>query len=270
MWRNTLNQTAGYKAWQIIYPIGIYYVVSSIAYFFLSLIIGEDPETYMFRQMICAACTLPVICSFYRRDKMYENNVYGRQRAIFSRKNIIFAAISVVGVGALGIAVNNIIVMTSFVNVSDTFTATNASFFAGGVLFEALGSCLIIPIAEELLFRGVVYKRLRLYTYSTSYGAWPAIIVSALIFGAVHFNLVQFVYAFILAIFLAALLEKSRNLLMSVLGHIAANSIAVIRAETGWLEFSYSVTASGVAFTIFCLLLAASMMIFTVRTDPEI
>ena len=30
-------------------------------------------------------------------------------------------------------------------------------FFAGTVVFELLGSCFVIPIAEELLFRGVVY-----------------------------------------------------------------------------------------------------------------
>ena len=91
------------------------------------------------------------------------------------------------GAVTLGIAVNNIIAMTPLVQMSEGFQEANESFFAGTVVFELLGSCLVIPIAEELLFRGVVYKRLKLY-----FGVTPALIGSALIFGIMHVNLVQF------------------------------------------------------------------------------
>lgn len=70
-------------------------------------------------------------------------------------------------------------------------------------MFELLGSCLVIPIAEELLFRGVVYKRLKLY-----FGVTPALIGSALIFGIMHVNLVQFLYAAVIGLLLAFVLEK--------------------------------------------------------------
>lgn len=71
-------------------------------------------------------------------------------------------------------------------------------------MFELLGSCLVIPIAEELLFRGVVYKRLKLY-----FGVTPALIGSALIFGIMHVNLVQFLYAAVIGLLLAFVLEKT-------------------------------------------------------------
>ena len=84
-------------------------------------------------------------------------------------------------------------------------------------MFELLGSCLVIPIAEELLFRGVVYKRLKLY-----FGVTPALIGSALIFGIMHVNLVQFLYAAVIGLLLAFVLEKTGKLSMAVFGHIAA------------------------------------------------
>ena len=149
------------------------------------------------------------------------------------------------GAVTLGIAVNNIIAMTPLVQMSEGFQEANESFFAGTVVFELLGSCLVIPIAEELLFRGVVYKRLKLY-----FGVTPALIGSALIFGIMHVNLVQFLYAAVIGLFLAFVLEKTGKLSMAVLGHIAANLAAVLRTETGWLECSFYPTVNGILFTV--------------------
>ena len=56
-----MKTTGAYKIWRIIYPIGIYYVVSSLAYFFLTLLLGAGEESYMLRQMLCAAATIPFV-----------------------------------------------------------------------------------------------------------------------------------------------------------------------------------------------------------------
>lgn len=37
---------------------------------------------------------------------------------------------------------------------------------------------------------------------------------------------------------------------MAVFGHIAANLVAVLRTETGWLEFSFYPTVNGILFTV--------------------
>ena len=46
-----MKTTGAYKIWRIVYPIGIYYVVSSLAYFFLTLLLGAGEESYMLRQI---------------------------------------------------------------------------------------------------------------------------------------------------------------------------------------------------------------------------
>ena len=236
-----MKTTGGFKLWQIIYPIGIYYVVSSLMYFVLGLFLGDGQQTYMLRQLICSAATIPVTMSFHKQDKIAEQVVYGTEK----EKWLTDAVLAVVGAAALGIAVNNIIAMTPLVQMSEGFQEANESFFAGTVVFELLGSCLVIPIAEELLFRGVVYKRLKLY-----FGVTPALIGSALIFGIMHVNLVQFLYAAVIGLFLAFVLEKTGKLSMAVFGHIAANLVAVLRTETGWLEFSFYPTVNGILFTV--------------------
>ena len=193
-----MKTTGGFKLWQIIYPIGIYYVVSSLMYFVLGLFLGDGQQTYMLRQLICSAATIPATMSFYKQDKIAEQVVYGTEKEKLDTKWLTDAVLAVTGAATLGIAVNNIIAMTPLVQMSEGFQEANQSFFAGTVVFELLGSCLVIPIAEELLFRGVVYKRLKLY-----FGVIPALIGSALIFGIMHVNLVQFLYAAVIGLLLA-------------------------------------------------------------------
>lgn len=65
-----------------------------------------------------------------------------------------------------------------------------------------------------------------------------AVGISALIFAAVHVNIVQFIYALILGVVLALLMDRAGNVYASMIGHMTANFIAVVRTETHWLDFS--------------------------------
>ncbi len=169
---------------------------------------------------------------------------------------------------SLGMAVNNVIAMTPLIEASAGFQSANQAFFAGGVVFELLGSCLVIPLAEELLYRGVVERRLSLLC-----GSAPAIVLSAVIFGVMHWNVVQFLYAGILGLLLAWLLERTGFLYAPVLAHIGANVMAVVRSETGWLDFAYQPTAAGVAVTVLLFAVAAFAVLLVkkggVRQEEE-
>lgn len=249
-----------YKIWQVIYPIAIYYVVSSFAYFILGMILGGEQETYMFRQMVCGAVTIPFILSFYKQDKMFENVVYETAQHSFAMCMFLNAVIASITGALCGIAVNNLIAMTPLIDVSTGFQEANNSFFAGGVIYELLGSCLVIPLAEELLYRGVVYKRLR-----NLFGVSAGIVWSALIFGLVHANLVQFLYAGILGLLLAYLFEVTGKLYAPVLGHITANLAAVVRQETGWLDFAYEPTVAGIGLSMMLLMAVAASLLLQRR-----
>lgn len=255
-----------YKVWSVLYPIGMYYVTEGIVFFFLQLFFSDAAESYMLRQAISAACTIPVIHSYYAKDKEVEQNVYGADPVRFDRvlaKNIGLALFAVM---PLAVAVNNLLAMTPLMEASDSFNRVNDTFFAGAVIYELLGSCLVIPAAEELLFRGVVYKRLKLLfapvngtrqILGMDAGSFITVCLSAFLFGLVHFNVVQFLYAGILGIALAIAYEKTNCLYVPILGHIAANAVAVLRAETGFLSFAYQPTAAGIGVTAVLLVISA-------------
>lgn len=98
---------------------------------------------------------------------------------------------------------------------------------AGFSWFGAIGMFLfggiIDPFAEELVFRGVLYRWLR-----DRFGIWPGILVSALIFGLAHGDIAVGGAAAVLGVVLAWVYEKSHSLWPSVLIHVINNAVKIV------------------------------------------
>lgn len=74
------------------------------------------------------------------------------------------------------------------------------------------------PLAEELVFRAMVFRTLR-----KGFSFVPAALLSGIAFGAYHMNWVQAVYAAALGVLLAYTYEKTNSLLGCYLFHLAFN-----------------------------------------------
>ena len=79
------------------------------------------------------------------------------------------------------------------------------------------------PIIEETLFRGLLFAGLRNY-----FGVWTAIIISAAIFSALHFEIIGFIPRFALGIGLGYLYVKMGSIYPSIGLHSLNNLIAVL------------------------------------------
>ena len=105
----------------------------------------------------------------------------------------------------------------------------NMTFVGQPLPFLILTVGIIGPIAEELLFRGLIFDRLDRYL-----GSRPAIFISALIFGAVHLNMVQFIYASIIGILFAYFYSRYRNIWIPIIAHITVNMAGVVLMALGY------------------------------------
>ena len=84
---------------------------------------------------------------------------------------------------------------------------------------------LVLPVAEEILFRGYLFDALR--------KRWPdatTIIVTALAFAAIHFQLAQFPLLFAMGLALGWARMKTGSLRLPVLLHAANNSLVMLLA----------------------------------------
>ena len=107
----------------------------------------------------------------------------------------------------MAIGLNDLIMSTVLVKQSDGFQNTNASFYAGAFAIQMVGNAIFTPIAEEILYRGIVLKNL-----SSVIDTKKAIVFTALIFGVLHGNIVQFIFATILGIAFGIAATYANNL----------------------------------------------------------
>lgn len=90
-----------------------------------------------------------------------------------------------------------------------------------GVLVIAIG--LIVPFAEEVFFRGLVYTWLR-----ARVGVFAAIFFSGTFFGLLHINPLSIVYISVYGIAWAWFYEKSHSIWPGIVSHALNNSFAVL------------------------------------------
>ncbi len=79
------------------------------------------------------------------------------------------------------------------------------SRMADGSIAAVLAVCVLAPLLEEMLFRGIVLRG-----FLQRYPRGQAIFMSALFFGAAHMNIYQFVVGFVMGTVLAWLYERTR------------------------------------------------------------
>ncbi len=80
---------------------------------------------------------------------------------------------------------------------------------------------VIAPVAEEILFRGYMYGKLR-----KSFPAWVVVLVTSLLFGILHGNPNLIVDTFALSIVLCTLRESTGSLWAPILLHMTKNGVA--------------------------------------------
>lgn len=124
-----------------------------------------------------------------------------------------------------------------------------ASGFSEVTLLLAIYTVFLAPISEELIFRGLIFRYAR-----HALPFWLANIWQALLFGVLHMNIIQGVYAFVIGIFLGCVCHRGRGIKYSIVLHILFNIIGTF--YSGLISFSTTLsyeifTGVGIALTVF-------------------
>lgn len=131
----------------------------------------------------------------------------------------------------LAVGLNLVLTQIGFVQSSESFDVVyrqqyGVQFVIGLVLYG-----VVSPFAEEAVFRGLLYNRMK-RCFSTGI----AIVLSALLFGCYHGNIVQAVYGTILGIVIAYLYEMMGGFAVPVLFHSMANVSVYALSYGKWLN----------------------------------
>lgn len=98
------------------------------------------------------------------------------------------------------------------------------------VILTIVYACIAAPITEELMYRGFMLKNLS--RISQRFG----IFMSATLFGLMHGNVSQFIFAFVFGIFLAHIDIKHNSLIPSMVIHAFSNTVSIAISYSGVLD----------------------------------
>lgn len=176
--------------------------------------------------LITLLCDMVLMAGFgtwyYFRERQYPFRP--NYKSSFSLKNIGY----IIVMGVLGQYASNLIAtltgvlipsaMDSYEDLAQNFDLSTAS-----PVLMILAVCIVGPIAEELVFRGMIFGKLR-----RAFSFWPAAIISGIMFGVFHMNIMQGVYASVLGVLLAYVYEKTQTIFGSIFFHIVFNCSSYI------------------------------------------
>lgn len=115
---------------------------------------------------------------------------------------------------------------------------------------------LLAPVAEELIFRGLI---LRYEEQVLPYFA--ANLIQAFLFGVYHQNIVQFVYAFLVGLLLGCLCKRYESLFVAMLVHAVVNASGNVISYFHALDWLEGVTKCAVTACSSLVIMAFSFWI---------
>lgn len=203
---------------------GIFFFTVTIVGFIL---FGGIEKNYMICHMAGAGVTA------FAMYRTYNNDIWWSTKS--DKKNIKELFILIVAIILIAFSLNDLLINSPLITMSKSYKNTSKIFYTGGLIIEIIGNAFLTPLAEEIVYRGIVFNKLNLYLKKHN-----SIIISALIFGLVHGNIVQFVYAFVFGIIFALLVEKKKGIQISIILHMCVNLFGVLRTNFKSLNISFS------------------------------
>ena len=233
------------RIWGLIYPMLLYLGVTFAVEFIFMIAVAvlgisrygttDQAQLYDFimnatmsqalsMTLLAGLATAPILIFIYIRD----NNKDRRNGTFVKYKlNNILKYLLIIPFGVFNMLWANYfvallqLVMPKF--MLESYTDTQQIIEGGGFLIQLLTAGIVAPIVEDLIFRGLVYRRTKKMT-----GTIAAAILSAALFGVFHGNWVQAPYAFIIGIVAVFVYEKFKSIVAPIMLHMSANILSVL------------------------------------------
>lgn len=189
----------------------------------------------------------------YESNKLHRPNPFTYHKSMFI---LIPTAIF------LSYGLNFILGIIQLDKLSPGFESVQNTLYSPSLLWQIIAIGIIVPIGEESLFRGIGYHMCRKHLSMI-----PSMIITSLIFGLYHGNLVQFVYASILGFFLAYFREKYQNIVAPILVHMVANLWSVFLTQFKDILTEETITAKVLLGILTPIAIASTiMMVLIIRS----
>ncbi|MBO4837751.1 MAG: CPBP family intramembrane metalloprotease [Lachnospiraceae bacterium] len=200
-----------------------------------SLRLSEEVYAYYLPlSVVICLITIPLLLLFISLDRKREQREEFTEELWERPAPWGFALCFFCGVSAC-VVLNHVLMYSGLYSLlQEQYDDTAQILFQGNLILEIISVGILTPVTEELIFRGLVYRRLR-----WSADALPAILFSSFVFAVFHGNLLQGIYSFVIGVLLAFVYERTHSLLAPVFVHVGANLVSVVLTEVEGLQSMY-------------------------------
>lgn len=189
---------------------------------------------------------------------IYKDRKNAKKMGIIPNKKAnLFQYSYIIGISiALSLGLNNILLLSNLAEYSESYQETATILYAPAFPVQILCVGIIIPIMEEMVFRGLVYKRMK-----ESKSMFYALLTSSVLFGVYHGNSVQFIYALLTGVMLGYLYEKYGSLKAPILAHMLMNIVSCVLTKADVFTWIFSNMARMATITIGCAAVGSTMFV---------
>jgi membrane protease YdiL (CAAX protease family) len=161
-------------------------------------------------------------------------------------------------IASLGVNLLLLMFQVAFPNLRDS-SGSLQNMALAPFWFQIIGFGIIIVVAEEYIFRGLIFKR-----YRENNGFVRTMIITSVLFAFFQTTTIQTIYAFILGLLCAYVYEKFGSLIAPVIVHSLTSITALLLTEFGgYLWFFEAPIRVGIAVVLATV--AVSTLIMKLR-----
>lgn len=134
----------------------------------------------------------------------------------------------------------------------DSYQASSNELLGGTGIAMWISVVIMAPIVEEFTFRGFIYTRLK-----QGMAKWIAVILTSIVFGAVHGTLIWAIYTFVFSLALICIFERTGSLWGCIFFHMAFNLVGATMSS--WPEFAEKIDGIALVVGSFAVTIAAAV-----------
>lgn len=195
-------------------------------------------EYTTFITLISNILALAIIWLFFKiRKKKLSGEIQLNKCSV---KSVSAAVLFGIGFGVVLDALISIIPFSE--SMQNSFTDSYSALSAGNAVISFISVAILAPIVEEVFFRGLIYTRLK-----SGMNKIAAAVISSLLFGVMHGEIIWMLIGFISGLALVWIFEKTKSLLGCIAVHIANNTLSQLEAGITEIPDWASYTILGIA-----------------------
>lgn len=237
----TTQESSFRKTVNILLPFLIYFVVHDLAQILLAFLVnfsmgafGNGYEEFMTKNAstvsgllnaLSLAIGMAAVWPMARMELKWAKVLGGTETDTGERtalKALKYVLLSIFAV-SFALGVNLLMALAGLTRISERYQEVADRQYGVALGIGILIYGLVSPLAEEVVFRGLIYNRMRRY-----FGKALSVIVCGVMFGIYHGNLVQGIYGAVLGIAITYSYEWFGSFFAPVWFHACANTAVFI------------------------------------------